>query len=167
MLIDDMTGINWEDRQKLINRYAKLNETEKLDVHKLQIELMRQGQKKQNQSVEEYVYCHLILAISKRFATLNIIHRKNKPLTDQQAEQIWKMKRDAIIGGEKKKEGKIGTLIRNKFYPTIVKLRAENPPMSWIDIGKYIQKWNRKKISHTYLKKIFEKISVKQKKEGI
>lgn len=161
--IYEITKITKSDRDKMAKWYGRLNEAERIDVHKLQTDLMRENRGLKD-DISEFAYAMLITAMDKRSKTLSVIHRKGT-FTEREAEQLEKMKRDYIYGAGRQ-EGKIERLIRVRLYFEIKKLREEN--MSWMNVQKHIAKWHKKKISHTHIKRVYDKITEEHKhREGL
>ena len=158
MDIDDLTQTKIDERDQLLRWYSRtLNETERYDVHKLQLDLLRQksdGLAECKDAVQRS-YAALVLALRKRKHALTQGERKEK-MSDEQAEQLRKMRLDAVVKKRTKGEGKVRKLIRLRWYHDIADLRVQG--MSWRQISDYIAKNHKRRVSHTHLKKVFEEL---------
>jgi hypothetical protein len=155
--IDDLTRTKIDERDQLLRGYAKLNDAERYDVHKLQLDLLRQksdGLAECNDAVQRS-YAALVLALRKRKHALTQGERKEK-MSDEQAEQLRKMRLDSVARKGTKGEGKIRKLIRLRWYHDIENLLEDGK--SWRQISDYIAKNHKRRVSHTYLKKVFEEL---------
>lgn len=157
MDIDDLTRTKIDERDQLLRWYGNLNDTERYDVHKLQLDLLRQksdGLADCNDAVQRS-YAALVLALRKRKHALTQGERKEK-MSVEQAEQLRKMRLDAVVKKRTKGEGKVRKLIRLRWYHDIENLLEDGK--SWRQISDYIAKNHKRRVSHTYLKQVFESL---------
>jgi len=153
--IDNLTRTKIDERDQLLRWYGSLNEIERYDVHKLQLDLLRQksdGLADCKDAVQRS-YAALVLALRKRKHALTQCERKEH-MTAAQQEQLRKMRLDAVAKKSTKGEGKVRKLIRLRWYHEIENLLAEG--LSWRQISDYIAKNHKRRVSHTYLLQVFE-----------
>jgi hypothetical protein len=163
--MEKISGVCATERDKLARWYGRLNERERLDVHKLQADLWRQRRAELAPLGDSgSSYAALILALAKRQATLSAAERKVS-MTPDQAEQVGQMHLDAIQGRHKGKgEGKIARLIRIRWYHEIERLRAKG--LSWRELSDYIAKHHKQRVSHTHLKATYERVAANREQVG-
>lgn len=157
MDIDGLTKTKNDERDQLLRGYAKMNEAERYDAHKLQLDLLRRksdGLADCKDAVQRS-YAALVLALRKRKHALTQGERKEK-MSVEQAEQLRKMRLDAVARKGTKGEGKVAKLIRLRWYHDIENLLGEG--LSWRQISDYIARHHKRRISHTYIKKVFEEL---------
>ncbi len=82
-------------------------------------------------------------------------------LTPEELSKIELIRKGRIRMEHRKKPRPTRRVVEIRFYETIEKFRAEG--ISWRDISKYIGRFHRCKISHSYLKECFEQISAERK----
>ena len=154
MDIDNLTRTKIDERDQLLRWYGSLNEIERYDVHKLQLDLLRQksdGLADCKDAVQRS-YAALVLALRKRKHALTQCERKEH-MTAAQQEQLRKMRLDAVAR-RTKGEGKVRKLIRLRWYHDIENLLEDGK--SWRQISDYIAKNHKRRVSHTYLLQVFE-----------
>jgi len=152
--IDNLTRTKIDERDQLLRWYGSLNEIERYDVHKLQLDLLRQksdGLADCKDAVQRS-YAALVLALRKRKHALTQCERKEH-MTAAQQEQLRKMRLDAVAR-RTKGEGKVRKLIRLRWYHDIENLLEDGK--SWRQISDYIAKNHKRRVSHTYLLQVFE-----------
>lgn len=154
--IEKIVGVGADERDELIRWYARMNESERLDVHQLQSDLLRQKREQiKPLGHSTGAYAVLVLALARRRRTLTAAERKEH-MTPAQAEQVSKMRRNAIAGNRKGRgEGKIAKLVRLRWYHEIDNLREQG--LSWREIASWIRKYHKTKVSHTHIKLCFER----------
>lgn len=157
--LNDLTKTKTDERDQLLRWYAaKQNDAERYDAHKLQLDLLRQksdGLAACNDAVQRS-YAALVIALRKRKHAQTQARRKEH-MTAAQQEQLRKMRLDAVTGAPRKKgEGKVRKLIRLRWYHEIENLLGEG--LSWRQISDYIAKNHKRRVSHTYLSKVFKEL---------
>jgi type II secretory pathway component PulF len=138
-----------------------MNDTERYDVHKLHLDLLRLKSDGLADCKDAVLrgYAALVLALRKRKHALTQGERKEQ-MTEAQQEQLRKMRLDAVAKKRTKGEGKIRKLIRLRWYHDIENLLEEG--LSWRQISDYIAKHHKRRVSHTYLKKVFEELKSRE-----
>lgn len=151
------------ERERLMRWYSKMNDRERIDVHKLQTDLMRKYRKdSKGISPHELSYAMLFLALAKRHHFITASERK-ETLTPAQAEQLSKIRVDSISKNVRGRKGRIDSTYRVRLAPIVEKLRKEKD-YSWRQISEYLARWHKVKISHEYLRKLYHNVS--QEKEA-
>jgi len=161
--IDVLAGADADRRRMLAKFYANMSEADKLEAHKLAgqiVRSMRGGEKMD----EAFFYSTFVRALGQMyFDRHEALNRKNA-LTDEQAAAISQKRlasfRSAKADRLHKRRAKKGQLISIRFLELIKRLRAEG--LSWRDCADYLYKYHQKKISHQYLKEIYEKNVIKE-----
>lgn len=144
-----------DERDELIRDYAAMSETERIDIHRKQTILLRRNRKALHDiEIAIAAYSMLLLALSQRRKLLQATAKK-VALSDEAAAEIGRLRRLSITGS-RKREGQVAKLIRLRWLEEIRKLRDEG--CSWREVSTYIAKFHKKKISHTYLKNVFERL---------
>jgi hypothetical protein len=161
--IDSLSGADADRRRMLCRYYANLSEVDRLEAHKLAGQLVRsmRGGEKMDES---FFYSTFVRAVGQMyFDRREALNRKNA-LTDEQAAAISQKRlasfRSAKADRLHKRRAKKGQLISIRYLELIKKLRADG--LSWRDCADYLFKYHQKKISHQYLKEIYEKNVAKE-----
>jgi hypothetical protein len=152
--------LNADEREELIRDFSRMNEAERIEVHRLQTELLR-GNRQRLRGVEQPIaaYSMLLLALDKRRRMLEAPAQKIA-LSSEAAVELSRLRRLAVTGS-RKREGEVAKLIRIRWREEIKRLREEG--CSWRQVSTYIAKWHKKKVSHTYLSNVFEHLEAQQK----
>jgi hypothetical protein len=85
-------------------------------------------------------------------------------LTDKDLKRIALIRKERIKADHGKKGSPTKEIVEIRFFELIKKLKGEG--LSWRDISKYISKFHKKRISHTYLKQCYEDISTSRNVTG-
>ncbi|WP_316348241.1 hypothetical protein [Desulfuromonas acetoxidans] len=162
--INQVIGVGVKERNELIRWYSRLNETERLDVHRLQTDLLRQKRiEMQSLEIDTRAYAALILALAKRRQTLTAAARKEH-MTSEQAEQITKMRHDAVARHKGKGEGRIARLVRLRLFHEIENLRDVHG-YSWRKIAVWIGVNHKTKVSHNQIRLCFDREKDNRRKQ--
>jgi len=161
--IDVLSVADANRRRMLAKFYANMSEADKLEAHKLSgefVKKLRAGEKMD----EAFFYSTFMRALGQMYADRHeALNRKNS-LTDEQAGDISKKRlasfRSAKADRLHKRRAKKSQLISIRFLELIKKLRGNG--LSWRDCADYLCKYHQKKISHQYLKEIYEKNVTKE-----
>lgn len=155
---DLIDSIKPAERDRLMRWYSKMSDKERIDVHKLQTDLMRRHRNKaEGISPHELSYSMLFLALAKRHHFITSAERKES-LTPAQAEQLSKIRVDAISRNVRGRKGRLDSAYRVRLAPIVEQLRVEKD-FSWRQISEYLAKWHKIKISHEYLRKLYQNVS--------
>lgn len=158
------TRLAEDERNALVHYYNQLNETERLDAHKLQVDLLRQQRetlKGLGLDLPAMNYATLLIALAKRKELARRMSRKDAEAV-KHAEQIAAMRLQSVQGARRKRKAKILSQVRVRFYSIIEDLRKRG--VSWRDIAEYLRRYHRRKISHTYLQKAYSLIRAEKEK---
>ncbi len=151
--VSKLTRAGEEARRKLLSYYARLPEQVKMEVHRMQTELMRQNR---NQSARdkqtEFVFACFVLAIRK-IERLENGQTGKRELSTEDAKKITELRVERVKSNRKKKASPVKQLIEIRFYEEIKKLRGEG--LSWREISTYIAKHHKRRISHAYIQQTF------------
>jgi hypothetical protein len=161
--VSRLTGFSAETRESLSRYYAKLPEPVRIEAYKIQSDLVRQARTEKTQGREpEFFYAQFLIALHKMrsMETGPRTHGK-EGLTPEELSKIELIRKGRIRMEHRKKPRPTRRVVEIRFYETIEKFRAEG--ISWRDISKYIGRFHRCKISHSYLKECFEQISAERK----
>jgi hypothetical protein len=152
--LDQITDTNPKVRSELLKKFASMTDAERLDILKLQMDLIRfhlaNFKTGPNLSLGT-----LTEAIQKRVATDEILGRRSSEDDDPKAAQLLMTHR--IAGMKKSKEGKKESQYRKKYHWIVKDLRAQG--QGWRNCASYLKRFHRFQISHAHLKKLFEKYS--------
>jgi hypothetical protein len=158
-----VTGVGIEERNELIRWYSRLNEIERIDVNKLQTDLLRQKREQiKPLGPSTGAYAALVLALAKRRRTLTAVSRKEH-MTPAQAEQVTKMHRDAVMLSQGKGEGRIARLVRLRWYHEIKQHRQDG--FSWRQIASLIAKKHKIKVSHNQIRLCYQREEINRHKQ--
>lgn len=161
--IDHLTGADQDRRRLLCRYYATLSESDRVEAHRLAGELVRADRGKVKLD-ELYFYSALIRALNHMYQDRNELLSRKAAITDEQAADIASKRlasfRSAKADAIGKKRRKKAQLISIRFLELIKRLRGEG--LSWRDVSDYLFKYHQKKISHQYLKEIYEKNVIKE-----
>lgn len=161
--IDKLTGADQDRRRLLARYYSTLSEEDRVEAHRLAGELVRADRGKVKLD-ELYFYSAQMRALNQMYQDRRELLSRKAAITDDQAADIASKrlasfksaKSDAIA----KKRRKKAQLISIRFLSLIKKLRCEG--LSWRDCADYLLKYHKKKISHQYLKEVYEKNAPKE-----
>lgn len=156
--IERITNLTKNTRKDLVNYYAKLPETIKLEAHKLQAAFIRKNilSKKTKGKEIEFFYANFLIALQS-MKNIETGQGVKKALTADEMKRIEMIRLSRIHASRKPKPSNLAVVIEIQFYELIRKLRNNN--LSWRDISHYIERFHKKQISHSYLKKIYERLS--------
>jgi len=163
--ISRLTGFSAETRETLSRYYAKLPEPVRIEAYKIQSDLARQARSEKTQGREpEFFYAQFLIALHKMRSIERgaCTHSKGgkEGVTAEELSKIELIRKGRIRMEHRKKPSPIRKMVEVRFYKTIENFRAEG--ISWRDISKYIGRFHRCKISHSYLKQCFEQISAER-----
>ena len=151
-----LTGLSDSKRKPLVNYYCRLPENVKIEVHKIQTDLIRQNRKSIVKSKEnEFYYSFFLIALQKMKSVENGLQTK-RSLSNDELKKLEFIRKERIKASHKKKPSPTKKLIEVKYFELIKKLRKEN--ISWRDISDYIAKFHKKRISYRYLKMCYDQI---------
>jgi len=161
--IDKLTGADQDRRRLLCKFYSTLSEDDRVAAHRLAGELVRQDRGKAKLD-EVYFYSALMRALNKMYFDRREALSRKATITEEQAGDIAAKRlasfRSAKADAVGKKRRKKAQLISVRFLGLIKKLRSEG--FSWRDCSNYLFQYHHKKISHQYLKEIYEKNVIKE-----
>lgn len=148
--IEVLTGLKTRTRLGLAGYYANLNESGKIDAHRRQVEVFRvwrtQGKTERTKDGENN-YAALLVALK---AMQKI---EKTPVTSN---ENFEFRIDRLKKDRKPKPQKMKDVIKRRYLTEITRLRDEG--LSWRQISSYLEKYFKKKISHTYLKSVVEEL---------
>lgn len=155
MDIAKITGIAEAEKDELLRWYARLNDTERTEIHNQKIAIFRQ---RRNELLAQLAlgsadYAALILALKQRRLLLTAAERR-EPLTADQAAAVSKMRIAAVKTPRRRKEGEVTKLVRLRWFHEIARLRAEG--LSWRQLADYFARHHKRRVSHTRLKECYE-----------
>jgi len=153
--LDQITDVNPKVRTELLKKFASMTDAERLDVLKLQVDLIR-SHLANFKTGPILSLGTLIEAIRRRVATDEILGRRSSEEDDPQAAALLMGHR--LDGMKKGREGKKESQYRRKYHWLVKDLRAEG--QGWRNCAAYLKRWHRFQISHAHLKKLFEKYDV-------
>lgn len=152
--LERLAGLTAMQRQTLMRYYAKLPEQVRIEAHKLQTDLIRQRRQEQRKdAMPEYCYAMLILAL-RQMQWIEQSHHLKASLTLEQAKKITEIRLARARAMKKKKDSPLRYLIEVRLFEEIQRLR-EVEGMSWREVCDYLAKYHRRRISHTYLQRVF------------
>lgn len=161
--IDKLTGAGQDRRRLLARYYSTLSEEDRVEAHRLAGELVRADRGKVKLD-ELYFYSALMRALNQMYQDRRELLSRKGTIAADQAADIANKRLASFVSAKKdaigKKRRKKSQLISIRFLSLIKKLRGEG--LSWRDISDYILKYHHKKISHQYLKEVYEKNAPKE-----
>ncbi|HPL67701.1 MAG TPA: hypothetical protein PLG94_14310 [Smithellaceae bacterium] len=165
--IDKLTSADQDRRRLLAHFYAILPEPDRVEAHRLAGELVCADRGKVKLD-EYYFYSALLRALNQMYALRHELMHRKASITDEQAAEVATKRlssfRSAKADATAKKRRKKAQLVSIRFLSLIKKLRSEG--LSWRDCADYLQKYHQKKISHQYLKEIYEKNVTKEESKN-
>jgi len=161
--IDKLTGGDQDRRRLLCKFYSTLSEVDRVEAHRLAGELVRADRGKVKLD-EVYFYSALMRALGQMYQDRHELLSRKATITDDQAADIARKRLSSFRSAKKdaigKKRRKKAQLVSVRFLELIKKLRADG--LSWRDCADYLLKYHQKKISHEYLRKVYEKNVTKE-----
>jgi len=155
--VERLTGFSEKKRKELIRYYSELPDKIRIDAHKLQADLAQQNWHKKTKGKDfEFIYAFFLIAING-MERIETGQTRKTTLTDKELKRIALIRRERIKADHRKKGSPTKEIIEIRFFELIKRLKKEG--LSWRDISKYISKFHKKRISHTYLKQCYEEIS--------
>ena len=161
--IDSLSSADANRRRMLAKFFVNMPEADKLEAHKLAGQLvrsMRAGEKMD----EAFFYSTFMRAIGQMYADRHEALNRKNALTGEKAVEIAAKRlssfRSAKADRLHKQRAKKSQLVSIRYLELIKKLRADG--LSWRDCADYLQKYHQRKISHQYLKEIYEKNVTKE-----
>lgn len=153
-----ISGCGPDRRRMLCGFYGSMSEIDRVEAHRLAGELVR-SLRSEAKPDDYFFYGVLIQALSKmHFDRHEAFSRKNS-VTDEQAADIAEKRLASFLSAKadlkNKKLKKKAQWVEKRFFDLIKKLRGDG--LSWRDISDYLLKYHQKKISHQYLKSVYEK----------
>ena len=137
--IEQLTGLNPEQRVALGELYARLGEEQRIDVHRKQRELFKEwlalGRVAKNRGGETGYAAFLVVL---------------KQLWIEQAPQLVVPVRE-----HKPYKKRLRAALEKNYLDELVRLR-DKEQLSWRQLSEYFKKEFKKTVSHTYLKRIYE-----------
>jgi hypothetical protein len=150
--IEDLTGLKARTRLELAGYYAKLNESDKVEAHRRQVELFRiwRSQNKTERTKDaENNYAALLAALR----TMRKIEMSPTVNNDEQLDvRIQRLKKNRTP-----KSTKLKNVIEKRYLTEILRLRGKK--LSWRQISAYLKKYFQIQVSHSYISKIVEEHS--------
>lgn len=150
--LDQITDTNSKVRTELLKKFTNMTDAERLDVLKLQVDLIR-SHLANFKTGPNLSLGTLIEAIRKRVATDEILGRRSSADDDPKAARLLMGHR--LDKMKKGREGKKEATYRKKYHWLVNDLRAEG--QGWRNCAAYLKRFHRFQVSHVHLKKLFEK----------
>ena len=155
--IEFASGFKKNIRTQLNNYYSNLPEEVKIQVLKLQWDLLRKKNKIKIKGKEaEFYYSMFLLAIQKFQLLESAPSRKCSKASKDELEQIHYIRSSRIKFNKKQRPSKARKIIEVRFFDVITRLRGEG--MSWRDISRYIALYHKVKLSHSHISVIYKQI---------
>lgn len=146
--INEITGITYETRKRLIKWYAKQPEAVMVEAHKLQTDLMRQSRERYGAAARpEFVHSCLILALRKMIRAEEAIHAKGT-MTPEDAERARRI-RVLRMQSPRHRSGRKRAKLEGALQLEVERLLDEG--LSYRKMSCYLEKHHGIKISYSYL----------------
>lgn len=153
-----VTRLSDRDHERLVRYYVKLQPDERIAVHGLQTNIsQKRSYQKDLSRIPAYYYATFILAI-REYKMVQNQAAPSRRITMKYAAQIDALRETHVKARAPRKPSTLQVLVE-KNYDDIKKLRSKKPkPEPWRAIAKQLAQRLGKKISHTGLKNIYEKL---------
>jgi hypothetical protein len=154
--VDRLTGMSPETRHGLVRWYGGLPEALRIEAHTAQTDVAREARSKKRKDREaEFHYAMFLRALYRMRSVPELTHQKAEP-SEEELARIEEIRRSRIQADHRSRPQRLASVVETKHYELIRRLRAEG--LSWRDISRYIARYHKQKISHTYLKRCFDRI---------
>jgi len=160
--ISNQAGIHPSQEADLIKWYSNLGFEARVDLMDQAHQIFKTWPTRkqyQKDQLSELQYASLLKVLKQKKSAIENLHKKITHDKKQKPEGSILNQEILISLKPQKKEQKKRRLIRLRFYSAIKELREMSPPKSWRDIQEYIRRNHKVKISHVYIKKIWEEIN--------
>ena len=111
------------------------------------------------EKLPELQYASLLKLLKHEVRKEKDLHRKSGFKSSEKKDGSF-LKKEVFESLKKpRKESEKRRILRLRAMPAIVEMREKSPPTSWRDISNYISRVHRKKISHTYIRRVYEEVN--------
>jgi len=160
-LVYTFAKIHPSEEPELIKWFANLKAEARAHLLENSNEIFQQWPLRKSISKDsfgELRYASFLKSLKKEKLKEDNQHRKSG-FDKNETPEGSNLKKDILMSLKApKKEQQKRRLIRLKAYPAIKEMREMSPAKSWRDISEYIRRVYKKKISHVYIKKVYEEI---------
>lgn len=136
---------------KLIKKFAEMSKSEQIDILKLKMDLRRQ--RTDEKSSPELEYECFVNAIAKHVKTNDVLSRKSYA-GDSEKDRAKLLDMRIKAFKKSKNEGAVEKRYRN-YHQLVKELRTKE--MGFRACAEFLLKYHKFKISHNYLRKLFER----------
>jgi hypothetical protein len=155
-----MAGIHPSQEPLLMKWYSSLGTEARVHFTELSYKVFREWPSRKSipkEKLSELQYAALIKVLKSERQKEDQLHRKG--VSDKTPPEKSVLKENVFKSLKPpKKEQEKRRLIRLRALPAIKEMRATIPPTSWRDISEYIRRAHKKKISHVYIRKIYDEL---------
>ncbi|HQQ88322.1 MAG TPA: hypothetical protein PLA72_10005 [Smithellaceae bacterium] len=153
------------DRRRMLARYyASISEEDRLQAHALAGQFIKSMRSDAAKMDEYFFHATLLRALNQMHSERKKVLNRKAVLTDAQAAEIAQKRLSSFLSQKKdttqKKRRKKAQLVSIRYFELIKTLRSRG--LSWRNCSEYLEKNHGKKVSHQYLKTIFEKNAAKE-----
>jgi len=139
-------------RRNLLSFYLKLPVHIQLEIYNKHLSLTREKhQSCVKDKFAEFSFANFFLAISE-INKNDITKKPRSGLTEKERQRVHEIKLSKI-SNKKNNPSQLRDIIEKEFFSLISELRETD--LSWRQISHYISKYHRRRISPTYLLKIY------------
>lgn len=160
--IRQLTGLTDLQRRAMARHYGRLPEELRLEAHRLQTEIMRQRRLQCRREQQHIFACAMLLVAVSRLHSLESGRHGKGAISLEEAGRISAIRIARANATEQRKASPVKYLIEVRLFEEIRRLReVEN--MSWRQVAAYVGRYHKRRISHTYLQRVWEDIAENRK----
>jgi len=153
-LVGYLTNTPGEIRAKMGRYWGRQAEQVRIEAIKFALDLLKQIRIDNKNKLPEVFYSCFIIALSKMYyiETAQAI-RKNSDSSDHDLQKISDIRIKRIKVNKQAKSSPKSTKLVLQYQELVMQLRAKG--LGWRRIAQYLQRFNRQKVSHQTLFKLF------------
>lgn len=157
--VQTLCGLTELQRRDLCRWYAKLPEKVRVEVFRLQTDLIRQNRQRQTANkLPEFLYAMQMLAFQLMRSVEGGLDRKGK-LTLEQARRISEIRLARAQADKVNRKKPTRAKLELQHAGDVRRLREEG--LSWREVAAYLKRYHRLEVSHTYLQQVFKNLTEK------
>jgi hypothetical protein len=158
----EKAGLHPSQEPGLMKRYSGLSTESRVRFMDLAYKVFKEWPNREaipKDKLPELQYASLLKLLRDEERKESDLHRKSGFNISDKKEGTFLKKEVFESLKTPRKESAKRRLIRVRAMPAIIEMRNTSPPTSWRHISEYIKRVYRKKISHSYIKRIFDEIN--------
>lgn len=157
-----VSGLDKNKRSAMARYFGRLSEAERVESVKIAIDLAKQFMGKVDPEMlgkPDFLYTMICLSLWKMSWSRHDLAKKNPALTEKEAKEIAEKRLASVFSKRKDrmKNPKKKILLDLRYYHVVAELRCSG--VSWRECQEFLKKYHKMKISHVYLRQIYEQIT--------